>query len=102
MPILRLIDGEKRSLLSLHGVRQHKRLFWGSAGGQNDDDDGFPDLGICGTLRDIGRATDRDWALIDPTHPIPRSSARPGALYSRRTGAIWARWWCRLTDFEIL
>jgi hypothetical protein len=44
-------------------------------------------LGICGTLCDIGRATDRDWALIDPTHPIPRSSARPGALYSKRTGA---------------
>jgi hypothetical protein len=44
-------------------------------------------LGICGTLCDIGRATDRDWALIDPTHPIPRLSARPGALYSKRTGA---------------
>ena len=31
MPILRLIDGEKPSLLSLHGVRQHKRLFLGEA-----------------------------------------------------------------------
>src|ERR1700747_751223 len=27
MPILRLTDGQKRLLLSLHGVRRHKRLL---------------------------------------------------------------------------
>jgi len=31
MPILRLTDGEKRILLSLHGVRQHEWLFLGEA-----------------------------------------------------------------------
>ena len=34
MPILWLADGEKRILLSLHGVRQHKWLFLGEARSQ--------------------------------------------------------------------
>lgn len=31
MPILRLTDGEKRILLSLHGMWQHERLLLGEA-----------------------------------------------------------------------
>jgi hypothetical protein len=42
---------------------------------------------ICGTLCDIGRATDRDWALIDPTHPIPDRVPVPALFDSKRTGA---------------
>jgi len=39
MPILRLADGQKRLLLSLHGVRQHKWLFLGNVALSRGDDD---------------------------------------------------------------
>ena len=44
MPILRLADGQKRLLLSLHGVRQHKWLFVGNVALSRGDDDRIQDL----------------------------------------------------------
>jgi hypothetical protein len=60
-------------------------------------------LGICGTLCDIGRATDRDWALIDPTHPTPDRVPVPALFIFKenrsQSGIVGAS---RLRDFEIL
>ena len=78
MPILRLTDGQKWFLLSLPGVRRHEWLLVGEARSQTGWRPRFRDLW---NSRDIGRAMDRDWALIDLLTPIPDRVPVP-ALFS--------------------
>lgn len=70
MPDLRVADGEKRFLLSLLGMWQHERLLVEPPDPVLRQSREICD--ICGTLCQIGRATDRDGRTPPPTHPSPR------------------------------